>query len=203
MQAYKYRILFSIGLFGFLLTQCSDDYNLISVNSPQPGILRIVIQSDDAEKITTIAGDTVVAGASAADSLALHAAQGRIYQGLNYAVLYKSLKDYLEITRTVNILRQENNHYLEQLLFETYLPPAVYDSLKIYLSSDFIQIGFYKIPVTMASGSDLFLFSSKIPIYEKKVSEVCLQIKPFSSLVRVGDSYQFQGKIEIARINYY
>jgi hypothetical protein len=197
----RFISLWSLILIFPLWLTCSSEYDLVGVNSPEPGLVKIFIQADEAENYTIIAGDTmrVVQG----DSLALQIAAGRAYRGSDYAILYKKLSDYREISKTVNVLQREQGTFAEKQIFETWLPPARYDSLKIYITADFIRLGYYEIPIVTASEASSFIrFDSSFMIYENKTTEIHLLIEPFSSLVRVGDSYHFQGKIAISRISY-
>ena len=193
--------LWSVVVLIPLLLSCSNEYDLTGVNSPEPGLLKVYIQADDAENYTVIAGDTMRIGAG--DSLALQIGAGRAYRGSDYAILYKKLSDFRETSKTVNVLQQQQYGFIENLIFETWLPPARFDSLKIYVTADFIRLGYYEIPIVTATNASSFMrFDSSFMIYEEKTTEIHLQIKPFSSLIRVGDSYHFQGKIAISQIRY-
>jgi hypothetical protein len=182
---------------------CSDDYNTVGVNSPRPGILQISLGSDDADNLLVFAGDSVRTQEGSADSLALSVGQGRAYRGQDFAILYKSLADYLEVTKTINPLRMRDGKYAEHLIFETTLPPAVYDSLKIGLTADFLQIGLYQIPLSPRPGEDEFVrFAQTLRIEEGRTTRVRLMIKPLASLQRVQDSYECSWIIELREIQY-
>jgi len=199
----KKYILLLILFLGFLFSShgCSDNYDVVGVNSPNPGILRIYIKSDEADNFIVIAGDTVKTGEGENDSLALIVGQGRAYRGKDYVVLYNNLDEYLERKNTINIIKQENKQYKEYLIFETFLPPAVYDSIKISIESNYIQIGFYKIPIEMSSQfNPIIKFDNKFKIKENKITEYRLQLCPFKSLIRVGDFYQFYPNIKVINI---
>jgi len=190
-----------------LFQGCSNEYNVTGIESSDPGILRIYIQSDNADTSIVVAGDTVVVGSSL-DSLDLNIGQGRAYRDTNYAVLYKSIDtdssdSYRERTKTVNIIKQNDVGYEEYLMFESYLPVATFDSLKISITARFLRIGYYQIPIEMPdSESALIRFDDNFDIHEGRVTEIHLQIKPFQSLVRVVDSFHFIQDIEVADIKY-
>jgi hypothetical protein len=197
----RFNHLWSLVVLIPLWLSCSNEYDLTGVNSPEPGLLKVYIQADNAENYTIIAGDTMRVGTG--DSLALQIGAGRAYRGSDYAILYKELSDFRETSKTVNILQQQQNGFIENMIFETWLPPVRFDSLKIYIIADFIRLGYYEIPIVTATDASSFMrFDSSFIIYENKTTEIHLQIKPFSSLVRVGDSYHFRGKIAISQIRY-
>ncbi|MFQ6113487.1 MAG: hypothetical protein ACE5NG_05275 [bacterium] len=161
------------------------------------------MKSADSDKFIVIAGDTAMVGDGVIDSLALTIGQGRAYTSGNFAILYKSLNEYRELSETYNILAQENGVYMEFLIFESYLPPATYDSLKIIITANYLQIGSYQIPIEMPQGvNPLMKFDQRFDINENRVTEIHLELKPFKSMVRVGDTYHFFRDIEVAEIRY-
>ncbi len=190
-----------------LFLSCNNDYNLTGVNSSNPGLIRIFIKSDNTDNHIIIAGDTVSVGKDS-DFLDLSIGQGRAYRDSNYAILYKSIDQdsidsYRELTKMVNIIKLDENTYQEFLIFESFLPPASFDSLRIGMTASFLQIGYYQIPIEMPEGvSTIVTFQQKFDIHEDGVTEIYLSIKPFHSLVRVGDSYHFLIDIEVSEIKY-
>jgi len=190
-----------------LFLSCNSDYNLTGVNSPDPGIIRIYIKSDNTDDTINIAGDTVSVGRDS-DFFELSIGQGRAYRESNYAILYKSIHQesmdsYRELTKVLNIIERDRNTFNEFLIFESYLPPATIDSLRLSITSSFLQIGFYQIPIEMPEDmGPLVTFDQKFEIHEDRVTEIHLSIKPFQSLVRVGDSYHFHIDIEVWEIKY-
>lgn len=190
-----------------LIQGCSNDYSLTGVNSPDPGILQIYLKSDDSDNYLVFAGDTVTVG-SGDDFLILSVGQGRAYRDSNFAVLYKSIDEdsidsYRERTKYFNIIEQEEDQFREFLIFETFLPQATFDSLKISISAYFLYLGYYAIPIEMPEEvSPLIKFDQNFNINEGRVTEIHLQIKPFKSLVRVMDSYHFYQEIEVLEIKY-
>jgi hypothetical protein len=190
-------------LYLFVTSSCHNDYNVTGVNSPDPGIVQIYLKADDADDEIIIAGDTVKVGDGIDDSLTVHIGQGRAYRGEHFAVLFKNLLDHLERSETHNILKQENGTFVDFLIFETQLPPSRYDSLKIVISADFLQIGLHRVPVEMPEGEEtILLFEQNFEINEGRVTAIHLQIKALSSLLRVRDTYQFFPDIEVREIKY-
>ena len=180
---------------------CSDDYRIVGVGSSGPGIVAVYIEPDDADSMIVIAGDTVKPTSS--DSLALSVSQGRAFRGVDYAILYKSLQDYLQSTEIYNAIHKEGGKYQTLLAFQSYLPPANYDSLTFILSADYLQIGFYQIPLSAAqAGNDFVTVSQGFHIDEGKTTTITLKLKPFVSLTRVGDSYQYSWVFGSLQITY-
>ena len=189
-------------LAGSLATAgCDSDLGITGVHSPEPGILRIYLKSADSDSMIVIAGDTVKVGEGANDFLGLTIAQGRAHADGNFAVLFKGLDEHLELSETYNMIAQENGMYVEFLIFETYLPPATYDSLRIVINADFLLIGTFQIPIVTPSDiGPIATFVQRFSINENRITEVRLQLKPFKSLQRRGDAYHFFRDIEVSEI---
>ena len=186
-----------------LIFACSDDYSVTGVNSPDPGIVRIYLKADDTDNKIIIAGDTLTVGEGVDDSLAVTIGQGRTYRATDFAVLFKDLDEHLERITTYNMIKQENGGFVDFLIFETHLPPSKFDSLKIDISADFLQIGFHRIPIEIPEGeSTIERFDQTFEINEGRVTAIHLQIKAMSSLVRVKDTYQFFPLLEVVDIKY-
>ena len=198
---------FIILLIIFLLQACNNDLDVIGVNSPDPGVVRIYLTADETDNFIVIAGDTARVGEST-DSLSLTIGQGRAYRDTDFAVLFKtidqgSIESYRELSRYINIIENKDGNYKEHLIFESFLPPAMYDSLKISLETSLLQIGYFRIPIEMPLETiSLVKIDQKFKINESRTTEIYLRMKPFSSLRRVGDSFHFIIDIEVAEIKY-
>ena len=205
--------LFAVVFMGTMLSfSCSENYDLAGVNSPDPGILRIYIKSDDTDRDIIIAGDTltvgegpflVIDGETIPDWLVLVVGQARAYSDTNHAVLFKGLDEYRELTNYYNIIALEDGVYKECLIFESKLPPDTYDSLKIAFSADFISIGSFQIPIETPPGTEyLQAFYKEFEIQENDTTEIHLVLKPFESMMRVKNTYQFLRLITVNKILY-
>ena len=182
---------------------CSDDYKIVGVGSQGPGILQVIMKSDDADSILVIAGDSARVTEGSGDSLALSVSQGRAFRGADYATLYGSLQDYLQLIKTYNPIRKQSGTYQSLLLFQSYLPPANYDSLTFELNASYLQIGYYQIPLSPVQGAgDFVTFIQSFRIEEGRTTVVTLHVKPLSSLVRVGDSFQYSWIFDLVQITY-
>ena len=163
--------------------------------------MRIYLKSADSDSMIVIAGDTAKVGEGANDFLGLTIAQGRAHTNGNFAVLFKGLDEYLELSETYNMIAQENGKYVEFLIFETYFPPATYDSLRIVINAHFLLIGTFQIPiVTPPEIGPIATFVQPFSINENNTTELRLQLKPFESLQRRGDAYHFFRDIEVVEV---
>jgi len=200
---------------------CDSDLGVTGVHSNDPGILRIYLKSADSDTSIIIAGDTLTVGEGVDDFLGLTIEQGRAYADGNFAILYKGLDEsscvrtftedrsvvnagcsYLEVIGFYDIIARENNKYVEFLIFETYLPPATYDSLRIVINAQFLLLGTFQIPiVTPPDIGPIAKFEQRFDIKENRITEVRLQLKPFKSMERRGDAYHFFRDIEVVEIS--
>jgi hypothetical protein len=199
----RHLLIFIAVIILVLVQGCGDDLNVNGVNSPGPGILRVILKSDENDNFLVVGGDTVWVQEGSTDSLAMAVGQGRAYRGVDYAVLYKTLQDYQEVTKYCNPIRRVNGAYVDCVLFETELPPATFDSLKINLTANMIKIGPYTIPLTPTTdASEFVIFTDSFRIEEGRTTVVRLQLKPFASLQRVEDTYQYHWVITVSKIEY-
>jgi hypothetical protein len=196
-------VLSLVAILVVVVQGCDDDFNVNGVKSPGPGILRIIMTSDETDRFLVVGGDTVWAEEGSADSLAMAVGQGRAYRGIDFAILYKTLHDYQEVTSYCNPIRRMNGAYVDCYLFETQLPPATFDSLKINLTASMIRIGPYTIPLAPVEGASEFVkFAEPFRIEEGRTTVVRLLLKPFASLQRVEDEYRYNWLITVSKIEY-
>jgi hypothetical protein len=199
----KHLLAFIAVIILAMVQGCADDFSVNGVKSPGPGILRVILKSDESDNFLVVGGDTVWAEEGSGDSLALAVGQGLAYRGVDYAILYKTLQDYQEVTKYCNPIRRLNGAYVECMLFETQLPPATFDSLKIFLTANVIKIGPYVIPLTpMANANEFVKFAGPFRVEEGRTTIVRLELKPFASLHRVEDAYQYDWQITVSQIEY-
>jgi hypothetical protein len=189
--------------WAFPISGCGDDYRIVGVGSPGPGILEVILKADDADSLLVIAGDTARTVEGSGDSLALSVAQGRAFRGADYAVLFKSLDEYREMTSTYNPLRKKDGTYQPLLLFKTYLPPATYDSLTFALGATSVQVGLFQIPLTSAQGAgDFVTFNRAFRIEEGRTTVLTLRFKPLASLSRLGDNFRYSWIVDAIQVTY-
>jgi hypothetical protein len=182
---------------------CDKDYSIIGVGSPGPGYLEVFLSPDNADTVLVIAGDTVTVAEGGQDSLALAVSHGYAFKGIDFAALYKNLSDYLQKTEMYNPIQKSGGAYQPMRIFYTYLPPANYDSLRFSMTADYLQIGYYQIPLTPVEGaSDFVVFTQGFHVDEGKTTVITLHFKPLGSLARVGDSYQYSWIFDSVEITY-
>ena len=197
--------IYGVWIFIFLISiqGCDSDLNVTGVHSDDPGRLQLYISSSDSDDFIVITGDTARVGDGINDSLALTIGQGRAYRGSDFAVLFKSLDEYREFSETYNIIEKEAGNFKKFLIFETYLPPATYDSIKVTITADYVQIGTFQIPIEMPPGVNHFLkIVRQFDMNKNRVTEIHLELKQFQSMVRIGDAYHFFRIIEVVEIKY-
>ena len=188
--------------------------------SPGPGILRVTLKADDSDTTIIILNDT--SRFSRWDKFNLMISQGRIYRGPNYALLYADPSIARISGDTINIIKREwlngasitptdfteintkNSRYIKYVVFESYVPPGEYDSLSFSITANEILIFMptvYANPVQLPPGAyPQMRFSARTRVTEGRVTQVNLEISPFSSLQRYRDSYLFVRKMRVVSV---
>jgi len=188
---------------------------------PEPGILRVTIVANALDTTIVIQSDT--SRFSRWDEFYLNISQGRVYGGVNYAPLYADPGLSRTTAVSVNILKREwsdgtpiratdfreintkNSRYVKHTVFESYVPPAVYDSLSLVLTAYEVLIYVpkpYMNPIQLPPGTQpQIMFPVKIAVSEGQVTQVNLEILPFKSLSRYRDAYVFSRQVRIVSID--
>ncbi|MCK6620885.1 MAG: hypothetical protein HUU32_06420 [Calditrichaceae bacterium] len=201
MAQYRRRIWYVALLCAtaLLLLACTSGIE----DSPGAGIVRVILQSDPADTSIIILGDTV-AVVEGSDYFTSTVFQGRVYRDSLFALLYTTLNSFRQTDDSYNLLERRNGQYLPIQLFETYVPPQQYNRLEFGLTGNFVRIGGptgYVIPVLLPPGEPILIsLDIEFEVFENQVTEVVLQIKPLSSLVRYRDTYYFSRQIEILSV---
>lgn len=189
--------------------------------SPNPGVLRVTLKSSELDTTIVIQNDT--SRFSRWDEFNLFVYQGKAYRGGNYGYLYRDPGFDRVVGDTVNIIKRQwlngdpikptdygeintlNSRYVKYVIFESYVPPGDYDSLSFALTASEILIFVPKVytnPIQLPPGATPQLqFPAHITVNEGRITEVNLEILPFSSLYRYRDSYLFARRISIAGVN--
>ncbi|MBM4160363.1 MAG: hypothetical protein FJ217_04595 [Ignavibacteria bacterium] len=203
-------------VFGLCVNSCRTGVE----PSPSPGIVRVTLKSIETDTTIIIQNDT--SRFSRWDEFYLYISQGKIYRGHNHALLYAEPSIARVPGDTVNIIRREwlsgvpikptdfteintrNSRYIKYVILESYVPPGEYDSLAFALTANEILIFLPKVymnPVQLPPGTHPQMqFPAKITVNEGRVTQVDLEIFPFSSLYRYRDSYLFGRKIRVASV---
>ena len=193
---------FSLSIFFFLFSCTLDEPE--QFYSPESGFLQIFISSDNSDTSIGILGTNY--SVSDKDSMDLLVYQGKAYDlDSNYAILYNTINSWRQEENIYNILDWDaDSGYRSFEIFETHLPPSEYNLISIGLIASVLNIGPYRIPVSLPDDVE---GTASIPvdfsIFEGKVTRINLLIKPFESMSRYQDSYVFDRTIEVGSINYY
>ncbi len=221
--AYMVLIILAFNIF-----QCSTNVE----NSPDPGIVRVTIQSNPDDTFITIIGDTFQV--SDADTFKVNFFQGKIYNNEKYALLYTDIKSYTTEEVAFNVFEREDNTYKKFVIYESYALPQSYNRLQIGIkeyripghsngkitisrndtsyvtdeNGDTIYVNIntttFTNPVNLpADAVSLMDFEQQFEVKENKVTEIMLQIDPFRSLQRFKDSYLFIRQVRVTGVKYY
>ena len=193
---------FSLLIIFFLFSCALDEPE--QFYSPESGFLQIFISSDNSDTSIGILGTDY--SVSDKDSMDLLVYQGKAYDlDSNYAILYNSINAWRQEENVYNILDWDvDSGYRSFEIFETHLPPSEYNLISIGLIASVLNIGPYRIPVSLPQDVE---GTASIPvdfsIFEGGVTRINLSIKPFESMSRYQDSYVFDRIIEVESVNYY
>ena len=185
----------------FVISACGDRFGVEL--SPEPGIVRVVLQADARDTSIVILGsDWVVA---AGDSLDLMVYQGKVWDiDANFATLYKCHDSWRQEEYYYNVLSRVDGEYESFVAFESFVPDGKYESISIGMRASLMLISPFRIPVELPPGVDAIM---KLPIefevFEEELTEITVQISPFQSMKRYQDSYQFDRIVEVTGVTYY
>lgn len=173
--------------------------------SPDPGILRVTLQSDPADTMIVIVKDTIFT--QPGDSMHAVIFQGKAYSDSVYSVLFQNRQEYFPRDHNYNLLKQSGGDYSEFVIFESLVPPQDYTHIQFGIRSNYLlltygyAVGGIEIPVTKpADESSLQDLYYNFSVKENKVTEINLRIKPIQSVSRYRDVYIFKPQIEIVSV---
>lgn len=182
-------------------------------DSPDPGIVRITLQSDPSDTILVERSDTFSVSTKYDAVFVLKVFQGRVYRDTNFAVLYPSLTSYRQEDITYNIIEVDSSsNYKRFSVFESYVPPGDYTRLEFGISpsSDHnLKIVAnsgkkFENPVELPPGEKLLVgFDQNFIVYSKKVTQIDVQVSPFRSIKRYRDIYIFYRIMKITGVEYF
>ena len=188
--------------------------------SPEPGMLRVLLKGADDDTTIIIQNDT--SQFSRWDHFDVYVAQGRVYQGDNYAYIYNNPTNARKASDTVNILGREwlngvpitfadsdpitpaNSRFRTHVVFESYVPPGEYSKLSLTLTATEMEIFIPKhylnpvsLPPTVTPSME---FETAISVAESGVTEVLLELSPYKSLRRYQDQFYFERKVLVSHV---
>jgi len=185
-------------LYIFVIGSCKSGVE----TSPAPGIIRITLQSDPLDTAIVIVADTFYV--TPGDSFGVTIFQGKVYSDSIYSILYPTIQNFQQKDITYNLIRQENGQYREYVIFESYVPPGEYYRIQFGLKATVLRINnFDEIKIESPPNTnplkDLY---RNFKISENKITEVKVILKPFQSVKRYRDTFQFYPVLEIKDIQY-
>ncbi len=209
LQRYFISRLITVIVIVFLIGIISCD--TVIEPSPDPGILRITLQSDPSDTSIVKVTDTLYVSQN--DSLSLRIFQGKAYNDTVYAILYKDINSYKQEEITYNIIKRDSTGYKRFTIFESFVPPSDYDRIRFGITSDLLEICTLD---TADSTYDISTFKVQPPesanlfvdlyqdfhVSENDTTEINVQIKPFRSISRYRDSYHFIPDVSITNVIY-
>ncbi len=188
--------------------------------SPEPGILRVVFKSADADTAIIIQNDT--SRFSRWDNFNIIVSQCRLYAGENYAYVYNNPSSSRKADDTVNALAREwltgvpittqdadsitsrNSRFRSFVIFESYVPPGSYQKLSLQVTAsemEFFIPKHYLNPVTLPPGViPTMEFPVAVTVNEQGVTEVTLELSPYKSLRRYQDQFYFERKLVVKQV---
>lgn len=161
--------------------------------SPEPGLLRVVLQPDPADSTIVIADQSYNINEVPA-LMPVSISQGRAYRDTSYAQLFRDAQDLTtEGEIRINVLRRfAGGQSPAYQIYETLLPPAMYDSLQIVFNADQFLIGDFVNEVSTPPGeSPLVTFRQSFQIESEEITTVRITMRPLESLTRFKDVFYF------------
>lgn len=168
-------------------------------SSPDPGIVRVTLQSDPADTSIVILADTFTV--SPGDFFPIIIFQGKVSQQSNFALLFKDTESYRPEDVIYDVLKRENGEYVRFVIYESFVPPGNYDRLQFGATASLLILGNFVIPVQLPPDADQLMdFYYDFEVFESRVTEINVEISPFESVRRFRDSFLFDPKMRIVSV---
>lgn len=202
MKRAQQHVFFVIYFIAALITGgCSTGVEV----SPQPGIVRVTLQSDPGD--TSIAILTDMHRVTINDSLDLKTFQSKVYNGDKFAIFFRTTTSYRQEDAIHNVLKLDSSGtYTTFTIYESYVPPGSYDRLQIGITASFMHLEgppTYDISVRLPpEAPPLIDLYQPFQVFESRVTEVNVQISPFKSVSRYRDLYYFNRIVRVTGIWY-
>jgi hypothetical protein len=204
-------------LYTFLLNGCTTGVEY----SPDPGIVRVTLKSNEADTLLVILGDTI--RFSRVDHFDVTIGQARLYRGEYYADLFTSTSINRIGSRTLNIIQRAwldgrlilptdtvfdvdtwKSRFVGETVFEWYVPPGSYDKLQFNLTGIEVFVARprqFRNPLQLPDGvTPIMNLSRPIQVNKGRITEINMEILPFQSVRRYKDAYIFDRKVSIASV---
>jgi len=186
--------LFFIILF-FLLGGCDTGIE----DSPDPGILRITLESDQSDTVIVIVTDTLTV--SDEDVFLMSVFQGQVFEDSTYGILYPTLSSTRQEEIFYNLIWRESGQYQRFTIFESYVPPGSYNKIEFGIDSRFLKLQNFDLIEVLTPDNYFLELPTSFEVKSKGTTEVNVSVKPFQSIIRYRDIYLFQPEMEIVGIN--
>ncbi|OGB61741.1 MAG: hypothetical protein A2Y94_12605 [Caldithrix sp. RBG_13_44_9] len=185
-------IIFLMLLFGSCDTGIED--------SPDPGILRITLESDQSDTVIVIVTDTLTV--SDDDILLMSIFQGRVFQDSTYGVLYPTISSTRQEEIFYNLILRESGQYKRFTIFETYVPPGFYNRIEYGIDSRFLKLKNFDLIEVITPDNYFLKLPTSFEVKSNGITEVNVSVKPFQYIIRYRDIYLFQPEMEVVGINH-
>ena len=180
---------------GFFLFSCDAGIK----DSPDPGTIRIIMQSNPSDTSIVIVPDTL--SVTENDFFGVTVFQGKAYKDSMFAILYHDIRSTTQEDITYNIIKIDDGEYRKYTIFESYVPPGSYNRIQFGLKSSALKFsGFDVITVETPDETKYVDLNQPLNISENSVTEINVQISPFKSIDRYRDTYQFTPVVEIISV---
>lgn len=183
--------------FFLYLTGCDTGIE----DSPEPGILRITLESDQADTVIVIVTDTLTVSDN--DFFVISIFQGKASQDSTYGILYPTLESTSQVEMFYNLIARENQQYQRFSIFESYLPPLQYNRIEFGIDSRSLKLRNFDLIDVITPDNYYIKLTSNFEVRSKGTTEVNVRVKPFQSITRYRDTYLFQPEMEVIGVNYY
>lgn len=168
-------------------------------DSPDPGILRITLESDQSDTVIVIVTDTLTV--SDDDIFLMSIFQGRVFQDSTYGVLYPALSSTRQEEIFYNLIWRESGQYQRFTIFETYVPPGFYNQIEYGIDSRFLKLKNFDLIEVITPDNYFLKLPTSFEVKSNGITEVNVSVKPFQYIIRYRDIYLFQPEMEIVGIN--
>ena len=196
-MACKYAVgsyFFFIILF-FILGGCDTCIE----DSPDPGILRITLESDQSDTVIVIVTDTLTV--SDEDVFLMSVFQGQVFEDSTYGILYPTLSSTRQEEIFYNLIWREGGQYQRFSIFESYVPPGSYNKIKFGIDSRFLKLENFDVIEVLTPDNYFLELPTSFEVKSNGTTEVNVSVKPFQYIIRYRDIYLFQPEMEIVGIN--
>lgn len=164
--------------------------------SPDPGTLRITLESDPTDRSLIIVTDPVEVGTE--DQFDLTIFQGKAFRDSVFFVLFNHPATNQQRDQIINILEQEGDGYASHTIFESYLPPGGYTRFEFGISTNEFRVASFTIPVRLSPSTTVLQgFSTQFDIEPGRTTEIVVQIKPLQSVKRFRNQFLFEANLDV------